>query len=1071
MATTAAATLTLSLLSAPPAWADEDPHSPADRTVPAPETWEPGQATSDHNGQAPPDQAWEPEAGQDEDAARSPGWSCSSNEENLGIAAWYPMQRHQISDRLDVDINLENGNAVIRHRDLTVRGTGVHLGLNSVYNSRELNTRWKQSAGRDIGLKFESDRVAFHGPTGSCDEFIENEDGEYDAPAGLNATLTELSNGHYALTYTRGEFEDQVWYFDANGWAISHADRNGNTNDYFYSNSGHLVAVNDSQNRSTTLDWDDQGRPTEITDPTGETAAAYTYAADHDRYPAAITDRAGNDIAFEYEGHHLTRITDAEGGVWELSYDDQGRVTSFTEPHGDDGAVYSFDHTDGQTTVTDPGGGDSTFEFDDLGRQTEATDQIGHTRSRTWTANSDIATTTDALEASVTYDYDDANNLIGTELPTGAETAVGYGDAANPSKPTSFTGPDGNELSFTYDQAGNMTRAESPEEDITLATLSYNNDGTVSAATDANNNRTTFTYDDVGNMTGQAEAGPMGDMSFTYDSLSRVRSVTDGNGITLEYDYDRLDRIVSVTHEGQVIQSHTYDDNGRLVATHTDQVSTTFDFNTRGDLLESVRSDSVGEESTGYGYDVVGNLTEFTEHGRTTSYAFDDAFRLESLTDFTGAETTFEHDENNQRTHIAHPDGAEEDRSFDDSGRLTEITTTGVDGQTLVEASYAWTKGEDDSDKLHERTVNGTTEEFTYDGLDRLTGNGDIDYAYDDAGNLTSADGEDLSYNDSDQVTDARGTGVDHDQAGNMVERGEQSYVYSPTNQMLRADDGQGDLSTSLSYDTIDQTQVRGITDVHEGNRIDRQVSNTALGTTGIASEGERTSFVRDPSGGLIAMVSDGGDERFHYTSDHQRTVLAVTAEGSEADSPDAVYEYTPYGERTDEIAEDSRAGELNPFGFTGAYQFLDGTTHLGHRFLDAVTLNFTQADPSRQEMNNYAYAMGDPINRTDPTGLKSQALIAGDVGSTLLAAGATAGVCALTGGVGCLVGGMVAGAVGGAVGGYAGASLFGGSDSEVAASTASGAFFGAATSFLPVVPGATASFIGGGYLTSDSAR
>ncbi|WP_328806955.1 RHS repeat-associated core domain-containing protein [Nocardiopsis coralli] len=1073
MATTAAATLTASLVHAPPALADTDPHSPHDRTVPVPETFEPGEATGEHQAQDPPDEAWEP-AGPDEqdedEAERSPAWTCSTGEENLGIADWHPMQRHQISDRLDVDINLENGNAVIRHRDLTVGGTGVHLGLNSVYNSRDLNQQWKHSYGRDIGLKFESDRIAFHGPTGSCDEFMEDGDGGYDSPAGLNATLTELDNGHYALTYTRGEFEDEVWYFDANGWAITHADRNGNTNDFVYSNGGDLIAINDSQNRSTSLDWDTgANRPTEVTDPTGETAASYTYGGESTRQPDTITDRAGNDIDFAYEDGYLTEITDPEGAVWELSYDAQGRVTSFTEPYGEDGATYSFDHGDGDgtsTTVTDPGGGESTHEFDDMGRQTEATDQVGNTRSQEWTANSDVASTTDALEASVSYDYDDANNLIGTELPTGAETAVGYGDSANPAKPTSFTGPDGNELSFTYDEAGNMMRAYSEDEDILLSSMHYNNDGTPSSATDANGNRTTFDYDDAGNMVAQHEPGPMGSMEFTYDSLSRVTSVTDGNGQTLEYGYDRLDRVVSISHDGELIQSHSYDDNGRLVATHTDQVSTEFTFNARGDLLQSVRSDSSDEESTEYAYDAVGNVTEFTEHGRTTEYSFDDAFRLTSLLDITGAETTFSHDENNQRTNTTHPDGAEEDRSYDDSGRLTSITATGAEGQELLSASYSWTSGEDDSDKLSERTVDGTTEEFTYDGLDRLTSNGQIDYSYDEAGNLVSADGEEWSYNDADQVTDARGTGVEHDDAGNMVTRGGTTYEYSPTDQMLRSEDGDGDLARSLSYDTTDQTQIRGITDVEDGDdgeRVERQLSNTALGTTNIASEGERTSYVRDPAGELVSMVAWEDEERFHYTTDHQNTVLALTAEGSEAEAPDAVYEYTPFGERTDEVDEDSRAGELNPFGFTGAYQFLDGTTHLGHRFLDAMTLNFTQADPSRQEMNNYAYAMGDPINRTDPTGLMS-AVDHGDMASGLatglfgvgmfLTCTAAFLVCATAG----VVGGM---AIGGAAGGM-GAIASGGSQGQVREATFRGmASGGVGGAFPDPVSGAAVTEVG----------
>lgn len=258
-----------------------------------------------------------------------------------------------------------------------------------------------------------------------------------------------------------------------------------------------------------------------------------------------------------------------------------------------------------------------------------------------------------------------------------------------------------------------------------------------------------------------------------------------------------------------------------------------------------------------------------------------------------------------------------------------------------------------------------------------------------------------------------------------------------------------------------------------DGERVERQLSNTALGTTNIASEGERTSYVRDPSGELVSMVAWEGEERFHYTTDHQNTVLALTAEGSEADAPDAVYEYTPFGERTDEIDEDSRAGELNPFGFTGAYQFLDGTTHLGHRFLDSMTLNFTQADPSRQEMNNYAYAMGDPINRTDPTGLMSAAEGAGAAGSLIAGTAAAVGMaalCASTAGLGCILGATVVSTAASGFGGVAGAGLAGGSDQEIAAAGRTGLIGGAITGPLPPFWGMLGSLGTSGLLTGDSA-
>jgi len=42
----------------------------------------------------------------------------------------------------------------------------------------------------------------------------------------------------------------------------------------------------------------------------------------------------------------------------------------------------------------------------------------------------------------------------------------------------------------------------------------------------------------------------------------------------------------------------------------------------------------------------------------------------------------------------------------------------------------------------------------------------------------------------------------------------------------------------------------------------------------------------------------------------------------------------------------------------------------LGARYYNPTTGRFTQPDPSGQEANNYAYAGGDPINHTDPSGL-----------------------------------------------------------------------------------------------------
>ncbi|MBQ1083213.1 hypothetical protein KBX21_18655 [Nocardiopsis sp. B62] len=1033
MATTAAATLTLGLLSAPPAWADEGPHSPADRTVPVPETWEPGEANTDPTGGDPPEVPWtppgndpDPEAHTAEDAEALVG-TCADGI-NRGLQPWYPLERHQISDRLEMAVNTQNGNLVVQHRDLTVAGTGLDLSLSSFYNSAPSFDGWTQTHGRHVGLNIFSNSIIFQGPSGYCESFEAEDDGSFNAPAGLNADLVELDNGHYALTFHRGEYADQVWTFNAQGWWYSQADRNGNTHRLRYDSEGHLASIVDTQDRVSTFGW--QGSEfapelVEITDPIGESATAQEWEGGQ---LVTLTDRAGQELGFDYtDDNQLSAITDTTGATWSIAYNSDGQVSSLTVPDGsEDGARTSYAYDGGfantETVVSDPNGGESTFTFDDQGRQTDATDQVGNSRSQAWTVNSDVASTTDALESSVTYTHDEFNNLIGTELPTGAAISVGFADTANPAKPTSVTTPDGDELSLSYDSAGNLTAAVQEDMDIEVSSISYTGQGLVSSITDANSNTTSFTYDSVGNLTEMAEPGPTGATTFGYDSLSRVTSVTDGNGVRLDYGYDRLDRIVSISHDGDVLQSVEYDGNGRQVATHTDQATTTWSYNGRGDLTASERTDTAGAETTNYTHDAAGNVTAITEHGNTTEYAYGAAFRLTSLTDHTGAETTFDYDANNQRTSITHPDGAEEDRSYDASGRLTGITTTGAEGQELLAASYSYDNDGSDSAQLQSRTVNGEAENFSYDGLQRLASNGQIDYTYDDAGNLLTSGEEEFAYNEADQPTTARGEDIAHDEAGNMTGRGEYVYEYSETKQNTRIVDGDGDLAAWLSYDTTDQTQMRGITDVHDGDRVERQLSNTALGVTNIASEGERTSFVRDPNGELISMVAWDGDERFHYTLDHQNTVLALTAEGSEADVPDAVYEYSPYGEQSSDTLDGTRAGELNPFGYTGAYQFQDGTVHLSHRFYDTFTLGFTQPDPSRQELNNHTYAACDPINRIDPSGLSSFSQCMGDRIADTVVVGVIGGTItgAFTGGIKGAALGMAGGLVGGIVAGAA---------------------------------------------------
>jgi hypothetical protein len=76
----------------------------------------------------------------------------------------------------------------------------------------------------------------------------------------------------------------------------------------------------------------------------------------------------------------------------------------------------------------------------------------------------------------------------------------------------------------------------------------------------------------------------------------------------------------------------------------------------------------------------------------------------------------------------------------------------------------------------------------------------------------------------------------------------------------------------------------------------------------------------------------------------------------------------------------------------------------MGYRYYNPNYGRFTQPDPTRQEANPYAYANGDPINGSDPTGaslLKGIGDLFGAVGAAIVG-GSAAASCPETIGAGC---------------------------------------------------------------------
>ncbi|MFD7655361.1 RHS repeat-associated core domain-containing protein [Actinosynnema sp. NPDC059797] len=993
-------------------------------TVDAPETWTPAKANRTPVGGPAPDRDWRPAGAGDVRAQRA---TCPGS--NYGVLPSYPMERHQVSDRFEILINLDNGNAVLAYRELTVKGTGLNLAVDRFYNTFDgysPGTEWLMSYDA-IGLEVWDGGVILHGPNGYCEWFNENTDGTFAPAPKLDAKLTRTPDGGYVVSF---DGSDERWLFTASGWLVSQTDRNGNTITNRYRPDGKLASVTDTQNRVTRFDYDTQGRPASITDPSGLTVGHYGY--DAWGMLQEITDRDGEKIRIEYsptDSDEVTGVVDPNGGKYLLEHDPStDRLVKLTKPTPDGtGATttYSYDSANRATTVTDANNHASRHEFDDEGRQVKATDALGHEQSQTWTAASDVNTTTNGLQHSTTYRYDSLNNLIGTELPTGAKSVVGYTSSAHPHLPTQVTDPSGNQHTREYDTRGNLTKVRSTGLNADIETYTYHSLGLVATRKDGKGAITSYEYDNDGNLTKVVPPTPAGATTYTYDSLSRVTSVTDGNGVRIEYGYDRLDRVVSITHGTTVVQANTYDANGNLTRTQVPGTTRVLDYDPRNQLTKVTR----GTEQVSYTYDKVGNLKTLTTSSGTATYHYDAADRLIELVDAGNVATTFGYDDADRRTRTTFPGGAAQITRYDNSGRPTSVEVAKSLLLTQL-VSYRYTKPDGtDTDKIQSKTVKRTTTtDYTYDALGRLTKAGTGTYGLDNAGNLLNGEGRTYTVNAADQYTKINDTNVTFDGAGNYksTTNPESDFTYSPTNQLLT-----GNLGTNrvleLTYHTSDQTQPGTITETPTGvSQVTHVFTHTALGVTETVDNGQRTGYTRDTDGLLIGLKTPAG-ARHGAVTDHQGSILAlVDSSGNLA----AEYTYAPYGS----VTATGSAATSNPFRYLGAYQLQRGHHLLGYRVYDSTLARFRSPDPTGQEPNPYNYAQGDPINNSDPTGSISAPSQAATVGGFLGTGLATAMVasCPATAGAGCFAAGVVMGGLLGGAGGALGSRLAGGSAQDV---------------------------------------
>ncbi len=586
--------------------------------------------------------------------------------------------------------------------------------------------------------------------------------------------------------------------------------------------------------------------------------------------------------------------------------------------------------------------------------------------------------------------YDPAGRLVSESAPGRAATTYAYDQQGRETGQTLGTGSAAQTTRFGYDPSTGqitVTRADGS----TIA-MSVDADGNVATTATADGATEVLAYDASGRLT---RVQPAGGLSFTqgYSAAGRPTAFLppsvpeDASAEVTTYDADGA--ATSVSGLG-LSDSLAYDSEGRLVATTNDAGKTTRSYDpTTG--LESSSADP-GGVSTVYGYagsqltslswsgPLTGSVsTTLDPGGRAVTQTTDGATPLDLTYDAAGNLTSagglsLSRDATSGLVTASTLGTVATQQEYDAADQLVRSVTT-VSGRSVMDLTYT-------RDvlgrivKVVERSAAGTTTtSYTFDGSDRLSAvqvNGktvETD-TYDAAGNRLSTTGS------------AGATKGTYDARDRLVSWGGATYAWLPDGDLATMKGPAG--TSTFSYDTAgnlrsvtlaDGSSIRYMVDA-DGRRIGREVGGRLT-----------AGYLYDPSGQIVAATDGAGavTEQFGYDDQGHlalvekggRTYRVVTdAVGSPRlliDSQsgalaDAIT-YDGWGQVTSETSPG-----FTPFGFAGGLLDPDtGLVRFGARDYDPTTGRWTAPDPTGfdgGDANLYRYAGGDPVNRTDPTGL-----------------------------------------------------------------------------------------------------
>ena len=595
------------------------------------------------------------------------------------------------------------------------------------------------------------------------------------------------------------------------------------------------------------------------------------------RKTVAVVDKLGRPISVQLG--NLAPVT--------FGYDALGHLQNVTSGSGSTArsTQYSY-YTSGPSqgylqSVTDALNRTVSYQYDGAGRVTLETLSDGQQIQFGYDANGNLTSLTPPNRPAHSFDYDGIDETQDYTPPAVSgmtNSATHYTYNLN-RQLTQIARPDGQQVNLGYDTGGRLSTVTVPTGTYTYA---YSSKGQLQSITAPSTETLGFTWDGFLG-TGTAWTGPVtGNVTRTFDNNFRVTGLSvDGSTVSYGYDNDGL-----ITTAGAETLKRDATD-GMITGTTLGTVTTTETYDPFGEFqTDAASSGTTALYNVIYTRDNVGRITGKTETindvNHSYVYGYDQQGRLESVTQ-DGIQTTYGYDTNGNRTTV---NGAAI-ASYDDQDRLLGYGSN----------SYSYTP----SGELLTKTDSSGTTNYTYDVLGNLL-------------EVKLPNGTDIQY-----LTDGQNHRVGKEVNGTLV----QGFLY------------QNRLAPVAELDS-------------SGSVVQRYVYGSRANVPDYIIQGSNTYRV---------MADQLGSPR----------LIVDTTTGTVVEEID----YDAWGN----VINDTNPG-FQPFGFTGGLYDRDtGLIRLGARDYDPSLGRWLQKDPilfAGGETSLYGYAGNDPVNFIDPKGTDS---------------------------------------------------------------------------------------------------